>query len=99
MKQKNSNSNCSAVYISSKKIKSSLYLRYYAEACYEWWVHLRGIAPGEHSCSEETSQRWRAVGDTVPDLSGPGIEPQTFRADSDVRNINIAGRLLITLKM
>ena len=28
-------------------------------------AHLRGLAPGLHS-SEETSQRWRAVGDTVP---------------------------------
>ena len=28
-------------------------------------AHLRGLAPGLHS-SEETSLRWRAVGDTVP---------------------------------
>ena len=28
-------------------------------------AHLRGLAPGLHS-SEETSQRWRAVGDAVP---------------------------------
>ena len=28
-------------------------------------AHLRGLAPGLHS-SEETSQRWRVVGDTVP---------------------------------
>ena len=28
-------------------------------------AHLRGLAPGLHS-SEKTSQRWRAVGDTVP---------------------------------
>ena len=28
-------------------------------------AHLRGLAPGRHS-SEETSQRWRVVGDTVP---------------------------------
>ena len=26
--------------------------------------HLRGLAPGQHS-SDVTSQRWRAVGDTV----------------------------------
>ena len=46
-------------------------------------VHLRGLAPGQHS-SEETSQRWRVVGDTVScvDLTGPGIEPQTYRTDS-----------------
>ena len=28
-------------------------------------AHLRGLAPELHS-SEETSQRWRAVSDTVP---------------------------------
>ena len=28
-------------------------------------AHLRGLAPGQHS-SEETSQWWRVVGDTVP---------------------------------
>ena len=27
-------------------------------------AHLRGLAPGQHS-SEETSQQWRVVGDTV----------------------------------
>ena len=37
-------------------------------------IHLRDLTPGQHS-SEETSQRWRAVGDTVSDLTGPGSEP------------------------
>ena len=37
-------------------------------------VHFRGLAPGQHS-SEETSQRWRAIGDTVTDLTGLGFEP------------------------
>ena len=45
--------------------------------------HLSGLAPGQHS-SEEISQRWRAVGNTVYDLTGPGMEPQTSSADSDV---------------
>ena len=44
-------------------------------------AHLCGLAPGLHS-SEETSQRWRAVGDTVADLTGPRIEPQTSRSES-----------------
>ena len=35
-----------------------------------------GLAHVLHS-SEETWQRWRAVGNTVSDLTGPGIEPQT----------------------
>ena len=38
--------------------------------------HLRCFAPGQH-CSEETSQRRRAVADTVSDLIGAGIKPQT----------------------
>ena len=45
-------------------------------------AHLRGLPPGQHS-SEETSQRWRAVGDTVPDLTDPGMEPPS-RIDCDV---------------
>ena len=50
----------------SIKIKSSLYSPYYAEACNEWW----GPSPRLSACSvqhsyEETSQRWRAVGDTT----------------------------------
>ena len=45
-------------------------------------THLRGLASGQHS-AEKTSQRWRAVSDTVSDLTGLGIEPQTFRIDSN----------------
>ena len=44
-------------------------------------VHLSGLAPGQHS-SEETSQRWRAVGDSTSDLTGPGIEPAALLAVS-----------------
>ena len=43
-------------------------------------ARLRGLAPWLHS-SEETSQWWRGIGDTVPDLTGLGIETQTFRTD------------------
>ena len=48
-------------------------------------ARLRGLTPGQHN-SEETSQRLRAVGDTLSDLTGPGIEPQFFRVDIDVIN-------------
>ena len=44
-------------------------------------AHLRGLAPGQYS-SEETSQRWLAVGDSVSNLTGPRIEPQVSRTDS-----------------
>ena len=43
----------------------------------------RGLAPGQRS-SKETSQRLRAVGYTVSDLTGLGIESQTFRIDSEI---------------
>ena len=45
-------------------------------------AHLRGLAPGQRS-SEETSQRWRAVGDIESNLTGQRIEPHTSRTDSD----------------
>ena len=38
-------------------------------------AHFRGSAPGQHS-SEETSQRWRAVGDKCADLTCPEIDPR-----------------------
>ena len=47
--------------------------------------HPRVLAQGQHR-SEETLQRWRAVGYAVSDLIGLGIEPQVFRIDSDIRN-------------
>ena len=56
------------------KIKPLLYSQYYIVACSE--MHLRSLAPGQRS-SEETSQRWRVVGDTVSNLTTPGIESQT----------------------
>ena len=33
--------------------------------------------PGNTALFEEMSQRWRAVGNTVFDLTGPRFEPQT----------------------
>ena len=41
------------------------------------WTHLRGLAPGQHN-SKETPIRL----DTVFDLTGPGIEPKNFCANS-----------------
>ena len=52
----------------------SLFSRYYAEACNEWRDPSLRLSAEQHS-SENTSQRWRAVGDSVSDLSGPGIAP------------------------
>ena len=43
----------------------------------------RGLASGQRS-SKETSQRLRAVGYTVSDLTGLEIESQIFRIDSEI---------------
>ena len=69
----------------SKIIKSSLYWRYYAEACNEWWAHLRGKELGN------TAARKRRSGGEpltilVFDLTNPGMEPPTYRTDADVFN-------------
>ena len=64
-----------------KKIKSSLYSPYYAEACNE----LRGPSPRLSAWATQlrrsvatVASRWRHCAD----LTGPGIEPQTSRTDS-----------------
>ena len=51
-------------------------------------AHFCGLAPGQHSSEEEASQRWRAVGETASDLTGPGIEPQTSVANSVVFHLH-----------
>ena len=43
----------------------------------------RLIAPGQRR-SEETLQRWRAVGYSASDSTGPGIELLIFRIHSDI---------------
>ena len=47
-------------------------------------VHLHGLAPGQHS-AEETSQRWRDVGDCA-DLTGLEIKPMTSQTVSGACN-------------
>ena len=51
-------------------------------------VRPRILALGQHRF-EETSQRRRAVGYTVSDLTGQGIEPKIFRIDSDICNTTL----------
>ena len=43
--------------------------------CSEWWDPSLRLSVWERS-SEETSQRWRAVGDIASELTGPGIKPR-----------------------
>ena len=54
-------------------------------------THLRGLAPGQY-CSEKTSQQRRVFSETVLDLIGPGIEPQTSRSDSVRLPIELTSR-------
>ena len=54
-------------------------------------AYLRGLAPGQHN-STETSQRWRAIGDAVSNLTDPEIEPQTSRTDRACLATEVNGR-------
>ena len=58
----------------SKKIKS-YYNRGITPKRVTSGAPLHSLAPGHHS-SEETTQRWRAIGDTASDLTVLGIELQ-----------------------
>ena len=51
-------------------------------------AHLCSLTPGQLS-SEETLQQWQAIGDTVSDLIGPGLESQT----SCIRSVRFATEL------
>ena len=65
------------------QIKSnlSLYSLDYAEACNELAGPISAsLRPGNTAPFEEMSQRWRAVGNTVSDLTGLRFEPQTSRS-------------------
>ena len=70
-----------SITVRNIKIKSSLYSRYYAEACNE----LRGPSPQFSAWATQlrrnittVASRWRHC----VDLTGQGIEPQTSRTDS-----------------
>ena len=70
---------CYALKSKSKsKSNLSLYSLYYAEACNELAGPISpSLRPGNTAPFEEMSMRWRAVGNTVSDLTGPRFEPQT----------------------
>ena len=44
-------------------------------------------------------KRRRSVGDTVSDLTDPGLEPQTSRFDNDVLTTEITGRYELSLNI
>ena len=55
-------------------------------------THFRVIAPGNTASFEEMSQRWRVVGNTVSDLTGPRFEPQTSRSRDERVTARPTGR-------
>ena len=76
------------------KSNLSLYSLDYAEACNELAGPISAsLRPGNTAPFEETSQRWRAVGNTVSDLTGPRFEPQTSRS----RDERVTARPIIIL--
>ena len=55
--------------------------QYYAEACNEFAGPISvSLRPGNTALFEEMLQRWRAVGNTAPNLTGPRFESETFRS-------------------
>ena len=70
-----------------QKLKSNLHCAYgiTSKRVTSDGAHFRGLAPVQRS-SEETSKRWRAVGDTVSNLTDQGIEPQISLTNSSVLN-------------
>ena len=67
------------------------YTPYYAVVC---GAHLRVISPGNTALFEETLQRWRAVGNTMSDLTSPRFEPQTSRSTDERINARPTGRFI-----
>ena len=64
------------------KSNLSLYSLYCAEACNELAGPISAsLLPGNIASFEEMLQRWRAVGYTVSDLTGPRFEPQTSQGE------------------
>ena len=75
------------------KSNLSLYSLYYAEACNELAGPISAsLRPGNTAPFEEMSQRWRAVGNTVSDLTGLRFEPQTFRSRDERVTARPTGR-------
>ena len=75
-----------------KKIEPSLYSRYYAKACNEWWGPSPRLSTWttqlRRNVAEETS-RWRPWSD----LTDPGVEPMTCRVARD--ELNNSSNLLV----
>ena len=63
-------------------IKSSLYSHNYAEGCNEW----QAPSPWSKRLGNTAPKKYQSGGEplSVSDLTGPGIEPKTYRTINDV---------------
>ena len=78
-------------------IKSFVIPLNYAKACNEF------TDPSPRHCARAkqllSKQGWRAVGNTVLDLTGPTFEPQTFRFRDERVTARPTGRLFVKLSI
>ena len=72
------------------KIKSSLYSLYCAETFNEFTGPITSLrVAGNIALYEKISQRWRAVGNSLSNLTGPRFEPQTYLLQRRMRYYSI----------
>ena len=70
-----------------------LYSLYYAKACNEFAGPISvSLHPGNTAPFEEMSQQWRVVANSVSDLTGPRLEPQTSRSKGERHAALLTGR-------
>ena len=74
---------------SRKQIKSSSYSLYYAKVCNKFVRPYSAAIRLRHCPFAEMSQRWRAVGNAVSNLTGPRFKPQASRF---IRNERVTAR-------
>ena len=86
---------CALTGTYNQKSNLALYLLCYAEACNKFAGPISmSLRPGNTDSFEEMSQRWRAVGNTVTDLTGPSFELQTSRPRNNTLPLDQPSRLL-----
>ena len=79
------NSSNQAIFWTQIKSFIILVVLYYAETRKELARPISAsLHPGNTASLEEMSQRWRAVGNTVSDLTGARFEPQTSRSRDEL---------------
>ena len=84
--------------ITNIKSNLSLYSLDCAEACNELAGPISAsLRPGNTAPFEEMSQRWRAIGNTVSDLTGPRFEPQTSRSRDERVTARPTGRCVTNM--